>query len=477
MAIYHCTVKIVKRSQGKSAVAAAAYRSGTRIVNEWDGMSHDYTRKSGIVHTEILLPSRAPPEFSDRSTLWNSVELNEKSRNAQLAREIEIALPVELNRQEQLNLVRAYIKENFVSAGMCADFALHDKGDGNPHAHIMLTMRPLTEDGKWGAKCHKIYDLDEHGERIPDGKGGWKNHREDTTNWNDKNNVERWRSAWAVACNRALEQAGRPERVDHRSYKRQGVEQLPSIHMGVAASQMERRGIQTDKGSLNREITEHNKLLKEIKARLTRIHNWSKEQAEQPVEKQSVIAQLWQARWDTTHSTNQYSKLKELKENVAVYNFLQANGITSMQQLYEKITAMNKNYYSLRGEIVSTERQLSVLSERLEMWTQYQKYRPVYKKFSGLSTKKQMQFREKHNTELTLFNSAARYLNELKLSGEVIDHKKWRKEAAKLTADKEAKYAEMRSMREELKSAEALKKTAEKLANPNRIQQEQEHNR
>ncbi len=215
MAIYHFTVKIVKRSQGKSAVAAAAYRSGTKIVNEWDGMSHDYTRKSGIVHAEILLPSRAPPEFSDRSTLWNSVELNEKSRDAQLAREIEIALPVELNHQHQLNLVRAYVRDNFVSAGMCADFALHDKGDGNPHAHILLTMRLLTEDGKWGAKCCKVYDLDEHGERIPDGKGGWKNHREDTTDWNNKVNVERWRSAWAAACNRALEQAGRPERVDH----------------------------------------------------------------------------------------------------------------------------------------------------------------------------------------------------------------------------------------------------------------------
>ena len=118
---------MVQRSKGKSAVAAAAYRSGTKLVNEWDGMTHDYTRKGGIVHSEILLPAHAPPEFQDRSALWNSAEQAEKSSNSQLAREIEVALPVELSRDQQLALVRSYVQDNFVSAGMCADFALHDK--------------------------------------------------------------------------------------------------------------------------------------------------------------------------------------------------------------------------------------------------------------------------------------------------------------------------------------------------------------
>ncbi len=199
MAIFHCTVKIVKRSIGKSSVSSAAYRSGSKLTNEWDGVTHDYTHKGGVVHSEILLPTHAPPAFADRSTLWNSVEQSEKSKDAQLAREIEVALPVELTREAQLKLVRAYVQDNFVSAGMCADFSIHDKKDGNPHAHIMLTIRPLKDNGTWGAKCRKVYDLDEHGQRIPDGKGGWKNHREDTTNWNDKGNVERWREAWAKA--------------------------------------------------------------------------------------------------------------------------------------------------------------------------------------------------------------------------------------------------------------------------------------
>ena len=111
IAIFHCSVKIIKRSTGRSSVAAAAYRSGEKLVNEWDGMTHDFTRKGGIVHTEIMLPIHVPPEFADRSTLWNSVEEIEKSATAQLAREIEMALPVELSRTEQLALVRAFVKD------------------------------------------------------------------------------------------------------------------------------------------------------------------------------------------------------------------------------------------------------------------------------------------------------------------------------------------------------------------------------
>ena len=119
---------------------------------------------------EIMLPANAPPEFADRSILWNSVERIEKARDSQLAREIEAALPRELSIEQQLALVRSYVKDNFVDKGMCADFAIHDKGTGNPHVHIMLTLRPLKENGQWGAKCRKAYDLDENGQRIPDGK-------------------------------------------------------------------------------------------------------------------------------------------------------------------------------------------------------------------------------------------------------------------------------------------------------------------
>ncbi len=457
-------------------MAAAVYRSGEKLVNEWDGLTHDYTRKGGVIHVEIMLPSHAPPEFQDRSTLWNSVEQIEKSSTAQLAREIEVALPVELSRAEQLALVRSFVKDNFVDAGMCADFAIHDKGTGNPHAHIMLTIRPIKENGKWGAKCRKVYDLDGQGQRIPDSKGGWKNHREDTTDWNQRGNAEKWRAAWAAYTNRALEAAGRPERIDHRSYKRQGVDKIPSVHMGPAASQMERRGIQTQKGNINREIAADNKLLKEIKARITRLYNWSKEQSAQPQDQESIIDFLFQARQDTA-PTSQYARVKALKENVALFNFLQANGISSMPELYEKVSAMNSGYYDLRGKIVKAERRLSVLDERLEMWTQYQKYKSVRQKLDKVAPAKREQFAQRHSADLALFDAAVRYLDTLKASGESITPKAWRAETAKLIAEKDADYLKMRDMREDIKAVETLKKTAERLAREGQPQRREEQER
>ena len=389
----HIPISIIKRSAGRSAVAAAAYRSGTKLTNEWDGMTHDYTRKGGIVHAEIMLPAYAPPEFADRSILWNSVEQIEKARDSQLAREIEAALPRELSGEQQLALVRAYVKDNFVDKGMCADFAIHDKGTGNPHVHIMLTLRPLKENGQWGAKCRKAYDLDENGQRIPDGKGGWKNHREDTTDWNDKGNVEIWRAAWAACTNRALEAAGHPALVDHRSYKRQGIDKIPSVHLGPAASQMEKRGIRTDKGEVNRQIAADNKLLKEIKARITRLYNWSKAEA---------------------------------------------------------------------------ERRVAVLTERGEMWAQYNKYKAVHKQLAKVKPEKRELFEQRHSRELILYDAAARYLKELKDSGEGITPKAWQREIDQLTAGKQTDTLAMKSMREDLKAVERLRKTAEQLSRQER---------
>ena len=231
IAIYHWNIGIVSRGKGKSAVAAAAYRSGEKLTNEWDGMTHDYTRKGGVVHTEIMLPPHAPPSFSDRSTLWNSVELYEKAGNAQLAREIDAALPIELSREEQIRLVREYCSSQFVSRGMCVDFAIHDTDSGTPHCHIMLTMRPLDERGAWAAKSKKEYDLDENGERIRLPSGRYKTHKVDLTGWNSQENALVWRKAWADISNDYLERAGSPERIDHRSNAERGIDEIPTVHM------------------------------------------------------------------------------------------------------------------------------------------------------------------------------------------------------------------------------------------------------
>lgn len=271
MAIYHCHCKIISRGQGRSAVGAAAYRSGEKLKNEYDGIEHDYTKKGGVAYSEIMLCENAPKEYQDRATLWNAVEQAEKGSRAQLAREYEVALPVELSREEQIQLVRDFAKENFVDKGMCVDFSIHDKEDGNPHAHIMLTTRPIKENGEWGIKEKKDYVRDENGERVPiiDKKTGlqkvdsrnrkqWVRQYVQVNSWNTKEFLQRSRSSWAEKVNQELEKKNLPQRVDHRSFKEQGIEKIPTQHIGVSANAMEKRGIESQRGNENREIKQAN---------------------------------------------------------------------------------------------------------------------------------------------------------------------------------------------------------------------------
>ena len=170
MAIFHCSIKIISRAGGRSAVASAAYRSGEKLTSQETGMIHDFTHKGGVVMTEILLPANAPERFLNREVLWNEVQTIEKRKDAQLAREVEVALPNELSRDQQIECVRDFIDENFVSKGMIADWALHDKKDGNPHAHIMLSVRGIDENEKWEAKQRSVFanDRDEMGRPVFD---------------------------------------------------------------------------------------------------------------------------------------------------------------------------------------------------------------------------------------------------------------------------------------------------------------------
>lgn len=242
MAIYHLSIKQISRSSGRSSVAASAYRSGTLLTNESDGVTHDYRKRNGVIHEEILLPTTAPREYLDRSVLWNAVERSEKRKDSQTAREIEIALPVELDREEQIKVIREYIIDTYVKEGMCADIAIHDTDGHNPHAHVMLTMRHVTEQGF-----------------------GQKNR-----DWNAAPLAEAWRAAWTKFCNEALEYQRCPERIDHRSYKRQGIDRVPTSHLGKDAHRLEQQGIQTKPGIWNRrasEINHENETYQNIKSK------------------------------------------------------------------------------------------------------------------------------------------------------------------------------------------------------------------
>ena len=270
----HFKITIVKRSQGQSAVAGAAYQSGERLFSEYDQKTKFYNKKKELVHAEIMLPSHAPPGFADRATLWNAVEAVENQWNSQLARRIVQAFPVEVPKEQYFSMIKEFCQEQFVSKGMIADFAIHDKGDGNPHAHILLTLRAMDEHGRWLPKARKVYDLDENGERIRLPSGNWKCHKENTVDWNDQKYAEVWRHSWETITNRYLEAAGRPERVDLRSFERQGIQQIPTVHLGPAAHQMEKRGVETFLGNLNRDIRAANSLMQSIRSAIRGLQRW-----------------------------------------------------------------------------------------------------------------------------------------------------------------------------------------------------------
>ena len=318
MAIYHLEEKVVSRGAGRSAVAASAYLSCSRLYNDYDGIQHDYTKKQGLVWQQVFLPEYAPQEWKDREQLWNAVEEVETAKDSRLAREFVVALPIELSRQEQIELLHEFIREQFVSDGMCADAAIHDTDGHNPHAHILLTVRPLDEQGKWQYKTEKEYlcmkNGEERGFTAAEFKAaqneGWEKqypykvgkkkvymtpsaaeaqglvradkHPKSTRygrqnsiseRWNSEEQLAAWRAAWADVSNRYLERAGREERIDHRSNAARGIDEIPTIHEGVTAQALERKGIISDRCEINRQIREQNKLIRAIRDEITKLKN------------------------------------------------------------------------------------------------------------------------------------------------------------------------------------------------------------
>ena len=474
MAIYHLCIKIISRGKGKSAVAASAYRSGEKIKNEYDGIVHDFTRKGGIAHTEILLPQNAPQEFSDRGTLWNSVEKIEKSKNSQLAREIEIALPKELSREKQINLVREYVKENFVNVGMCADIALHDKNDGNPHCHILLTMRPFNEDKTWGTKSKKEYILDENGEKVKLKNGNYKTRKINTVDWNEQDKAEHWRKAWADITNKYLEKNSIQEKVDHRSYQRQGIEQIPTIHLGVSATQMEKKGIATDRGNINREIKHQNKLLREIARRIKVLLNWirgigKKEKIENKNTKSTLpLKENLQSIFENLTRKNADNNNADLEKYIESYQLLKEKNITSLSELKENIvTLRDKNYKTTRA-LKDTEKKIDEKTQLIDQSEKYLKYKDIYKAYAKLKKIKQEDFYNEHTAEIILFESAKKYLKEHLRESKTLNISKWKSEVKALKKEKDSLYSQIIDIRKEVEQAESARNCIDKLQQENR---------
>ena len=417
MAIYHLEAKAVSRGSGRSAVAAAAYMSCSEIHNEYDGVTHDFTRKRGLVWEQIFLPQNASPEWKSRSNLWNAVEAAEKSKDSRLARELVVALPIELDKTQWIKLLTEYIENTFVADGMCADVAIHDTDGHNPHAHILLTVRPMDDKGRWQNKTEKEYLCVKNGEEkgftsseFASAKSeGWEKqyqyfvgkkkvylspseaekHGYERVNkypkstrfgrqnpiaarWNSDDQLVIWREQWAQITNKYLDEANRSDaHIDHRSHADRGLDEQPTIHEGYVARTIEQKGFVADRCAINRQIKADNALLRELKATMRKISQSVKntlpalaEAMETLREKMIVLRYHLQIGSDVARKSKR--TIQSEKATLAKYTSV-AEQITAKKKERKELQNKKKSTSVLRITIQrDLSRQIAELTEELE---------------------------------------------------------------------------------------------------------------
>ena len=449
--------------------------------------THDYTRKQGVISKEIFLPDHAPKEYKDRKTLWNSVELFEKNSNAQLARNFIISLPKELSIEENKKMIEEYIQTNFVKEGMIVDLAIHDEsreGNQNIHAHIMTIVRSINEDGTWGQKSKKEYILDEKGEKILNKNGKPKTRKVELTTWNDKVNVEKWRENFSDLCNKYLERAGAEKRVDHRSFKRQGIKQIPTIHLGASASAMERKGIRTEKGDINREIKKQNELLKNIGNEIKKITSWLvgfkdklkesykeyKDQSKKQIENESGLFNLYE--YLSFYQEMQENNRAELsfygKRNKAIYNlkryasginYLRENKIKTISDLQGHINTLRSKNSEIYKTIKENSQKIEDLNKCLAYAKTVRKTKATYQEYESKKIFKESFY--KNNQKEIDQHIRARNLIE-KISGKKnLREKEWLGEIKNLEDEISKLNTESEKIRERYKEINHIKYAVE----------------
>lgn len=440
MALYHFHVGQIKRSAGRSAVECAAYRAGERLYSEYYGLVSDYTHKGGVVHTEIMLPPHAPREYADRQTLWNAVEEAEHNKNAQLAYSFDIALQNEFSLDENIALAQKFLLDNFVSRGMVADFAVHqpdkDGGIANPHFHVMCPIRPLNPDGTWGAKQHRVYRENSKFDAVA------------TTDWGKPEMLEAWREAWASMCNAKFEEKGLPCRIDHRSYERQGIEQAPTVHEGVAVRQMEAKGIVTDKGEHNRWIKSASAMLRTQGERIKTLVDWLSD-ARVKLDKphSPSLAKLLAEYYDERNAGAWSNKAKvgNLKRLTSAIVYLEENDLHTLADLEARLDSLHTALDKTKTALDANKKRSRELRELLRYAEIYKHFKPLHDQLCAIRWKsKREQFKAEHENELRQF-----YLARRKLS-DGIRTTDWQRELSTLEREDAAVYAEYKALRAEL---------------------------
>ena len=473
MALYHFHVNPIGRSKGYSAVAAAAYRSGEKIYDDYYGETQDYTKKGGVIRTEILTPDYVPERLCDHATLWNELESVEKNARAQLAYSFDLALQYELTTEENIALGERFVMEELVARGMICDVAFHMPGKSdsdiqNIHMHVLTPIRPFLQEGRWGEKQHREYVLDENGERTRDEKGKYVFNSRPTTDWGSPELLDHWRERWAQMVNEEFEKRGIGTKVDHRSYVDQGLDLIPQVHEGAAVRKMEARGIVTRKGELNRFINSTNKLIKEVTRKLKELTQWFKEiKPELNKLKDPSIGNLITEYFDyrnkvaeTYERGTQSAKRKNLKLMAKVIAYMEERKLYTPQELERRIKDL-KERADLKSVSLSTlKKDIKEYGDKVKYAEFLEETRSIYEEsktifFPGAKKK----FQKEHDKELKRYHVAANYFAgkgltadpEFFLSG-------WKKDLEAKKTDYETEANEMKVLRSEIHQLQEIKK-------------------
>ena len=491
---------IVRRSKGQSAVEKASYISRSILVSEFDGQTYRPKYHEDLVHSEITLSPNAPKEYADRTTLWNAVELSEKGQKLQLARMLKASLPNEWSYELAEEVVRDYVQRNFVDKGMCADWAIHDsendKGQRNLHIHVLLTMRPLTENGEWGAKQKKIYDLDENGEKIPviDKKTGqqkvdkqnrkkWKCQTVESTDWNSQENAKTWRKDLADTINATNEKLGIAVHWEHRSFKEQGIDREPTIHIGAVANALERKGIQTERGNINREIIRHNILLEQAKEMLmlakqevhsaqytaynTQIKNTAVNVKNEVMEMIAKIRER-KGRLDlpivsgkhlrkiSDHNRKSNASALDSQSADNAEKFITTRRIDSFESLAKFTADKEQRYQQLETVHLSKGQKLNRLKELSKMYALFAPIQAAYKESQSLKGFAKMKYDKEHKDSLSKYPELKERMQSLLQNGEKMTPKQWKDEIQSLQSECNSISKEQTKTATELAYAETI---------------------
>ena len=480
----HTHVDIVARSKGHSVIAKAAYNARDKLQDEYYGKTHDYSKKEDLVFSKIFLPEHIPKEFSNREYLWNSVEKIEKSKNSQLARNLLFTLPRELNEQDRIKLIGEFIEENFTSKGMIADCNIHNPmasdHEEQPHAHILLTLREIDEKGNWKPKCRKEYILDENGEKIKLKSGNYKSRKVNLNDWNEPDKAKEWRENFSKKANEYLARNNINKRIDPRTFKEQGREELPQIHLGTSSYQMEKKGIQTERGNQNRKIIVLNLEFRKLKEELSKLTSWIgsllgslqvkydeyKQEKKEEYENKAELFNLYEyisiyydLQGEKARKLNPYASNKKIGADLRRFSkariYLKGNNLKTIADLQEKISTLQSQNKKISQDIKAKTTRIENLNKCFAYADIIKDNKKVFEEWNSKFLFKDS-FYNSHKDEIDKYKRARAILEKITGSS-AIKSKDWKKEIQSLEDEISKLNRQSQSIKEEYESINHIK--------------------